>query len=192
MPLTITIAANDKIWDQAKQEFIVIEETTLRLEHSLISMSKWESAHGMSLLENFNKSNYLTLDYIRCMVMNHKDLPLERLYGLTEEQVVEINDYINNPQTATTFSVNGVQQSVSLSRKGTFVTSELIYYWMIAHGIPFECEKWPLGRLLTLIRICNIKAEESSGKNPKMNQQDITRQNRELNELRKKQYGTRG
>ena len=179
-----------EFWDQDNQVFRIVEDATLVLEHSLIAMSKWESMYEVPLLENYNKSDQHSLDYIKCMVINSKELKPDTLFALTQKQIEDIDRYIQKEQTATVFSVNG---EVSPSRNnGSFVTSELVYYWMIAHGIPFTCEKWPLKRLLTLIRICNIKAEEANGKKRSMSQREIMEQNRALNEARKQQYKTKG
>jgi len=122
-----------------------------------------------------------TMDYIRCMTITQNVDP-EVYNFLTAENIKSINDYIDAPMTATTFS----QQNTSRSRE--IVTSELIYYWMIALNVPMKCEKWHLNRLLTLIRVCNIKNTPPK----KMSKKDIMSRNAALNAARRKQLNSKG
>lgn len=179
--LQITIPATEK-WDESKQEFVNTKEQKLQLEHSLISLSKWESKWCKPFLSRDDKTLEETIDYIRCMTLAPNVDP-DIYYCLTNENLRKINEYIDAPMTATTFNSIG---NNSPSRE--IVTSELIYYWMIAQNIPFECQKWHINRLLTLIRVCNIKNSPPK----KMSAQEIMEHNNALNEARKKKLNTKG
>ena len=179
--LQITIPAIEQ-WDEREQEFIYTKEQTLKLEHSLVSLSKWESKWGKAYLTKKDKTYDEALDYIKCMTITPNVDP--NVYKcLTSKNISDIEDYINAPMTATCFSDDKNGRS---SRE--VVTSELIYYWMIALQIPFECEKWHLNRLLTLIRVCNIKNTPPK----KMSRRSIMSRNAALNASRRKQLNTRG
>ena len=179
--LRITVPAVE-LWDENKQEFISTKEQTLQLEHSLVSLSKWESKWCKAFLAKNNKSNEEVLDYIKCMTLTQNVSPEVYDY-LSQENISEINRYIDAPMTATYFSDD---QAAKGSRE--IVTSELIYYWMIALNIPFECQKWHLNRLLTLIKVCNIKNAPPK----KRSKRDIMSRNAALNAARRKQYNSRG
>ena len=178
--LTIKIPAEES-WDESKEEFVITKKAqTLTLEHSLVSLSKWESKWHVPFATH-EKTFEETIDYIKCMTITQNVDP--DLYNrLTKENVKEIEEYIENPMTATTFSEdrNGGSREV--------ITSEIIYYSMIALNIPFECQKWHLNRLLTLIRVCNIKNQPPK----KMSKGDLMRRNAELNAARKQQLKTKG
>ena len=149
--LRIVVPLTPEGWDEEKQEFVQPEEQVLELEHSLISLSKWESKWCKSFLDNKGLTDEETMDYIKCMTLT--DGVSDDVYSkLTNDNVTQINNYIAAPMTATTF--NDKQKG-----KGgkEIITSELIYYWMIALNIPFECQYWHLNRLITLVRVCNIK-----------------------------------
>lgn len=179
--LTITIPATE-MWDEKNEKFIDIKECRLQLEHSLVSLSKWESKWCKPFLFTNDKTAEEIMDYVRCMTLTTNVSP-EVYYGLTSENIKAINAYIEAPMTATYF---GSEQNGSGKRE--VVTSELIYYWMIALNIPFECQKWHLNRLLTLIRICNIKNQPAK----KMSRKEIMSRNAALNAARRKQLGTKG
>ena len=180
--LQITIPATEG-WDESKEEFVEIsKEQTLNLEHSLVSLSKWESKWHKSFFSKEKKTYDETLDYIKCMTLNKNVDPLvyERL---TKSNIDEINKYIGDSMTATTF---GEDRN---NRGGKqHVTSELIYYWMITLNIPFECEKWHLNRLLTLIRVCNTMNQPPK----KMSKRQIMSRNAALNAARRNQLNTKG
>lgn len=168
-------------FDDLKEEFIYVKETTLCLEHSLVSLAKWESKWNKPFLSNTNKTDEEIVDYIRCMTITQNVNPLVYL-GLTRSNYSQINEYIDAPMTATWFSKKQKQ-----SRQREIITAEIIYYWMISLNIPFECQKWHLNRLLTLVRVCNEK------NNPqKMSMKEQMAQQRELNAARKKQMNTKG
>lgn len=179
--LTITIPATE-MWDEKNEKFIDIKECRLQLEHSLVSLSKWESKWCKPFLFTNDKTAEEIMDYVRCMTLTTNVSP-EVYYGLTSENIKAINAYIEAPMTATHF---GSERNGSGKRE--VVTSELIYYWMIALNIPFECQKWHLNRLLTLIRICNIKNQPAK----KMSRKEIMSRNAALNAARRKQLGTKG
>lgn len=179
--LKITIPGRD-FFDERTDEFACTEDTTLTLEHSLLSLSKWESKWNKPFLGSGDKTMEECIDYIRCMTQEANIDPL--VYrGITPALFERINRYIEAPMTATTIrDIHGRTSSREV------VTNEIIYYWMTALGIPFTCEKWHLNRLLMLIRVCNIKNTPSK----KMGKKDIYNQNRALNAARKRQLGTRG
>ena len=179
--LTITVPAFE-MWDEKNEKFVNIKECTLQLEHSLISLSKWESKWCQHFLFTKEKTEEETLDYVRCMTLTSRVSP-EVYYGLTSENIKAINRYIEAPMTATCF---GADRNGRGNRE--IVTSELIYYWMIALNIPFECQKWHINRLLTLIRVCNIKNQPAK----KMSRREIMSSNAALNAARRKQLGTNG
>jgi hypothetical protein len=179
--LWITIPAVEQ-WDEKKQEFVTTKEQTLQLEHSLVSLSKWESKWCKAFLTRNEKSFEETLDYIKCMTLTQNVDP-EAYNYLTNGNIDEVNKYIEAPMTATYFSDD---KSGKTSREQ--ITAELIYYWMIALNIPFECQKWHLNRLLTLIKVCNIKNQHPR----KRSKKDIMSRNDALNAARKKQLNTRG
>lgn len=179
--LQITIPAVE-LWDERKQEFITTKEQTLQLEHSLVSLSKWESKWCKPFLSKQEKTFEETLDYIKCMTIMPNVDPEVYNY-LTNENIEEINNYINAPMTATYFSDD---KTVKPSREQ--ITAELIYYWMIALNIPFECQNWHLNRLLTLIKVCNIKNQPPK----KISKKEIMRRNTALNAARRKRLNTKG
>lgn len=138
-----------ELFDDDKQEFITIAEQELLLEHSLVSVSKWESKWHKPFISS-TKTDEELMDYIRCMCVNNVEDEL--IYkNLSNENMLKINEYISDPMTATTF----FEQNTNSKRD--IITSELIYYWMVTFKIPIECQDWHLNRLLTLIRICSIK-----------------------------------
>lgn len=180
--LRITIPAIEQ-WDERKQEFINVKEQTLQLEHSLVSLSKWESKWCKVFFSKEEKTYEETLDYIKCMTITQNVKP-EVYYCLTKENIDQINQYIEAPMTATYFSKDKNKSGPGREQ----ITSELIYYWMITLNIPFECQKWHLNRLLTLIQVCNIKNTPPK----KMSKRDIMSRNASLNAARRKRMGSRG
>ena len=193
MALELEIAAHEG-WDAKKEEFVNTPSVVLRLEHSLVSLSKWESKHKKPYLkENEAKTPEEILDYIKCMTIT-QNVPDEVYALLTKQDMEKINDYIIDPMTATWFNENNANNGSvpQTHRKKEQITSELIYYWMISYRIPMQCEKWHLNRLLTLIRIFSIKDAEANGKSNKMSRRDIVSQNRALNAARRQALGSKG
>lgn len=171
-----------ELWDERVQEFVSFKEQSLQLEHSLVSLSKWESKWNKPFLSAKDKSTEETIDYVRCMTITKNVDPM--IYNfLTADNISEINRYIEEPMTATTFTDFGHNKSSK-----EVITAELIYYWMIAYNIPFECQKWHLNRLLTLIRVCNVKNAPQQN----MSKGDIMRFNAKLNAERRAKMHSRG
>lgn len=170
-------------YDEENQVFVMMGGRTVELEHSLLSLSKWESKHQKPFLGQESKTTNEILDYIRCMILS-PDILENVVESLQQVHLDAINDYINSKESATTFGIMPEQNK----GRGEVITSELIYYWMVAFNIPFECETWHINRLFSLVRICNIKSQKPK----KMNRQEIAQQNRALNEQRRKQLNTSG
>lgn len=188
----IHIPAIDDYWDESKEEFVSINSCDLVLEHSLISISKWESKWKVPFLTNSNRTNEQLIDYIRCMTITQNVDP--KVYEfIPQQEIMRIQDYINDDHTATFFKDDGKKRGGHKE----ILTSEVIYYFMIALQIPMECQKWHLGRLMTLIKVCNEKNKEADPKNRKKKlttkeQMDLATKYDEINERRKKELGTRG
>ncbi len=172
-----------KGFDEREMRFIEFPARTLRFEHSLISMSKWESKWKKPFISEKPRTVEESYDYIRCMCIT-KDVPDVYLTMLDSASQQAIADYIEDPMTATWFSED---KEGGRGKKETF-TSEVIYYYMISCGIPVEFEKWHLKRLLTLLRVF----AEKNKKPKKMGQKDVLSRNKTLNEARRKKYNTRG
>lgn len=171
-----------ELYDEVLEEFTSIKPFELRLEHSLVSISKWESKWKKPFLDDKPKTSEEVIDYVRCMTLNQN--VDDRVYSvLTSEHIKAITEYIEDTRTATWFSK---EQGRAPSRE--VVTSELVYYWMVAHQIPFETQKWHFNRLMTLIHICNVKNSEPK----KMSKSEILSRNRELNAARRAKLKSRG
>lgn len=179
--LEITIPGKE-IFNEDDCSFITTPGATIKLEHSLLSISKWEAKYKKSFLNTQDKSPTELFDYIKMMTVTPNVNP-DVYTGLTEENVVEIKKYIEDPMTATTFS----QQNQG-PRNHEIITNELVYCWMTQLSIPFSCEKWHISRLLTLINVCSIKNQPPK----KMDQKSILRQNAALNKARRAKKGSRG
>lgn len=179
--LNLTIPAQE-VFDEENSEFIYLPAVNLNLEHSLLALSKWESKWNKPFLDNKEKTREEFLDYIRCMTINSNVDP-RNYYRLTDQMILRVKDYIDSAMTATTF--HNLKQSKA-SRET--VTSELIYYWMVAAQVPFTAEKWHLNRLFTLLRICEIKSDKPQ----KMSKKDIYKNNNALNKARRAKMGSKG
>lgn len=180
--LLITIPLKSEEWDEEREEFVSSPGITLQLEHSLVSISKWESKWCKAFLGKNEKTPEETLDYIKCMTLTPNVDP-EVYNFLTHKNVLAVNEYIGAPMTATC-----LPKDKSRKTSKEVVTSELIYYWMIALQIPFECQYWHLNRLLTLIEVCNIKNSPPK----KMSKREIMSRNAALNAARRKQFNSKG
>jgi hypothetical protein len=179
--LVVTVGATD-VYDEESDTFGSQGGEELQLEHSLVSLSKWESMYEKPFLGADDKTPEEIFSYVECMALGENPRG-EILHRLSEKNFQEINSYIDRKMTATWFSdAPGAPQSREV------ITSELIYYWMTVFNIPFECQHWHLNRLFTLIRICNVK----QAKPQKMSRAETARRNRELNSQRKAQLGSKG
>lgn len=179
--LQITVPALEG-WDEGKQEFVSYKAQTLQLEHSLIAISKWESKWHKPFLVKEQKTREETLDYIKCMTITQNVDP-EVYNRLTRDNIDEINAYIDNPMTATTFS-----EDKNGKPNREIITSELIYYWMVAQNIPVEFQKWHLNRLITLIKVCSVKNSPPK----KQSKKEIMSRNAALNAERRKRLNSKG
>lgn len=179
--LQVTIPAAE-YYNEQTGEFHSIKETTLQLEHSLISLSKWESKWNKPFLGKDEKTVEECRDYVRCMTITQNVNPMVYQF-LTNENFRQINQYIEAPMTATTFSE---REGKTFNRD--IITAEIIYYWMVALQIPFECERWHLNRLITLVRVCNIKNTPPK----KASKRELIERNRSLNAKRRSALRTTG
>lgn len=173
-----------ELFDDNSNKFIQQESVVLELEHSLVSLSKWESIYQKPFLGEASKTPEETLGYVQAMVLSGDD-SLELLSRLTKEHFDQINEYISSTQSATTFS-----DSFDKKKGGRpeVITSELIYYWLVAFAIDWEAQTWHLNRLFSLIQICNIK----NSKPKKMSRREIAERNRTLNDQRRAATGSSG
>ena len=179
--LWITIPALE-CWDESKNEFVYYKEQTIQLEHSLVSIAKWESRWHKAFLKKDQKTNDEILDYIRCMTITQNVDPSVYM-RLTELNYKQIQDYIDSPMTATY-----IPKDENSKGSSEIPTAELIYYWMISFNIPFECQKWHLNRLLALINVCNIKNRPPK----KMSKRDLLSRNARINAANRKRFNSKG
>jgi hypothetical protein len=177
------VVPSHEYYDELKNEFITVKGQVLQLEHSLVSISKWESKWNKPFLSKEKKTVEEFLDYVRCMTLTQNVNPM--VYRNINDKIAkQIMDYIEAPMSATWFN----EAKTPVKRSSEVVTSELIYYWMVALQIPFECQKWHFNRLMTLIRICNIK----NAPKKKMSKSEILSRNAALNAARRKSMGSSG
>lgn len=179
--LAITLPAA-RLFDERTEEFVSLPAVTLKLEHSLISISKWESKWHKSFLSAKEFTVEEFRDYVRCMSIGQEP-GAEILVRINPKHIADIWAYIQDPMTATTITRRGKQRMAANQR----ITAETVYYWMVSFGIPFECEKWHLNRLLMLIQVCAIK------QNPqKMNKREAAAMRAAANEANRKRFGSKG
>lgn len=178
--IRIRIPAGE-FFDEDTNKFITIKETTLEFEHSLISLSKWESKWKKPFLGKAQRTDAETLDYIRAMCLNRDPDP-NAFLAMTPAQISELGDYIADTMTATTIRETG-------SRGGReIITAEIIYFWMVTLQIPFECQKWHLNRLITLVRVINEKNKPAK----KIPRSEMINRNRSLNAQRRQRHNSKG
>lgn len=181
--LTIYIQSQS-LWDEKAEKFIEIKGQVLVLEHSLVSISKWESRWKKPFISKVPKTEEEFIDYVKCMTITQNVSP-ETYFGITSSNINEIKNYINDPMTATWFSQEKIKSQI---RNNRVVTSELIYYWMIALNIPVEFQKWHLNRLITLIKVCNLENKPKK----KIGSRAIMSRNAGLNAARRKRLNSKG
>lgn len=180
--LEITVPQKE-FWDPIKEEFLTIDKGTLQLEHSLISISKWESKWHKPFYGKDPKSVEEVIDYIKCMTIGKVSNPdIYITIANTDSIVDQIQKYIDDPMTATWFS-----ESKDSKGQTETITSELVYYWMISFNIPFECEKWHFNRLLTLVRVCAEKNKPAK----KQKSKDTAKTYAEINAQRQAAWAAR-
>jgi hypothetical protein len=176
------VVPGEEFFNEEKQEFFTKGDVTLELEHSLVSLSKWESIFEKPFLSSGEKTDDEALRYIECMIVT-PDFPPNVVSKLSEENIEQINQYVGSKQSAAWF-----RDTPTRAGSSEAITAEIIYYWMTVFNIPFECEKWHLNRLFTLIRVCNAKQQKPK----KMSRAEQVARQRELNAMRRAQLGTRG
>ena len=180
--LKLTVQMSDDSFDDEKQEFVQGELFVLELEHSLVSLSKWESKFEKPFLGKEAKTDEETLGYIKAMIVT-EEYPLDILDHFTTSHMDQVQKYIESKMTATWFN-----ESKKAGPSRETITSELIYFWMTSYQIPWEAEHWHLNRLFTLIKVFNAKNEKPE----KQNQSDMVARRRALNEQRKRELGNKG
>lgn len=176
------VIEGEEFYNEEEKSFETINDVHLELEHSLVSVSKWESIYEKPFLTPGVKSSEEILEYIKAMVLT-PNVDLDVLYTCSQKNLDKIQEYIDSNQSATTFGAMPERRG-----PGEIITSELIYYWIVSFNIPFECQYWHLNRLFSLIRICNIK----NSKPKRMSRNEIAQRNRELNAQRREKLGTSG
>lgn len=174
--LTIVVPGGE-LFNEETGEFITVKEHKLQLEHSLVSLSKWESKWHKSFLSNrVEKTDEEVMDYIKCMTLTQNVDP--NIYQLlTRQNVTDINKYIEDPMTATYFPEDKTGKGGR-----DVITAEVLYYWIITLQIPVEFQKWHLNRLIALIRVCNIKNQPPK----KMSQREVMSRHAAINAARRK------
>lgn len=184
--LHIMVPSVELYYDEIKNEFLYSKEQHLQLEHSLVSISKWETKWHKPFLGSGKKTDEELSDYIQCMTITQNVDP-ESYINLTPQIVQQIINYINDSMTATWFA-DDKNNNKKKGSNNKIVTSELIYYWMIELKIPVEFQKWHLNRLLTLIKVCNVENEPPK----KMSKREIMSRNKALNDARRNQLQSKG
>ncbi len=184
--MLILVIPESEYYDESKNRFFKIEETTLKLEHCLRSISKWEETWRIPFMGKLSKTPIQLMDYVRCMTING-EFPRFIYESLTTEQIQKISEYMETPQTAV---YTDTSKSNTRSRNET-VTNETIYYLMAANQIPFECQDWHLSKLLALLKVCAARNGKPK-KRTKSEMADLTRRYADLNAQRKAQMNTSG
>lgn len=181
MPITIKVPDRE-FFDQANNRFLTIKGRSLTFEHSLLSITKWESKWHKPYLSKTEKTREEAIDYLRCMCLDKID-DLNIFMAIDADAMKEISLYIEDPMTATTFREDNKRQSHEI------ITNEIVYYWMTELNIPFDpCQKWHFNRLMTLIRVASIKKQPPK----KMGKKEWAAQRSAINAQRRAKYGSKG
>lgn len=168
--LTIQVPKSE-YFDEKNERFVSFPEVSFNIEHSLASLSKWESVFEKPFLSGEKKTLEETIGYIKAMTIS-PNVPEEVYSRLSNENFEAVNRYINARMTATWF-----REEPNAPKSREVITAEVIYYWMVALNIPFECQHWHLERLMTLIRVINQKNAPAK----KMGRAEAAMQRRQLN-----------
>lgn len=174
-----------ELYDEINNEFKIRKGASIVMEHSLLSLAKWESKYHKPFLTDDEKSLEETIEYYKCMTITQNVDP-SVYQNITPAISRQIDDYMSNTMSATTF--REFPGSNKLNNDGSFISAEIIYYWMISLNIPFECQKWHLNRLMTLIRVVT----EKNAPTKKIPKSDLLARQRRLNEERKRKFNTSG
>lgn len=182
--LTINVQIMNECWDENKEEFVSVpvEEVTLHLEHSLVSLSKWESKWHKAFLSRREKTDEETLDYIKCMTLDD-NIPDEVYYRLTKENIDSINKYIEDPMSAVRYTD---PPGGPHNNGGT--TYETLYYMMFSNGIPIEWETRHLNSLISLIKMFALKNSPKK----KMSPSEIASRHAAINAANRARFNTKG
>ena len=185
--LELTVHMSDEAFNEETQEFFfdASMDVTLQLEHSLVSLSKWESIYEKPFLAPETMSTEEVIGYVKCMILT-PDYPLDVFNFIDEENIKQINAYIDAKMTATWFAE---ERNTPRSRKT--ITSELIYYWIVSYQIPWDVEHWHLNRLFTLIKVFNAENDTEKNKRKKSGA-EAAAERQALNEQRRAKHGTSG
>lgn len=179
--LKVLVQMTDEYYDESNEAFVIDDVFELELEHSLVSLSKWESFFCKPFLNKKDKTPEEVLWYVRAMVLS-PEVPEEVFSRLSDENIQQINAYLNAQMTASWFNDKAAPPNREI------ITAEVIYYWMIVANIPFSCETWHLNRLFALIKVCNAKSSPKK----KMGRAELAARNKMLNEQRKAELKTSG
>ena len=160
----------------------------LALEHSLISVQKWEAKWHVAFLNKGTRTFEQTIDYLRCMTLT-PNVPDEVYYCIPHTELKRVLEYVDDPMTATRIN-DGFDSGNSYGKKmgKDVITAEVIYNWMISLNIPTEYRKWHLNQLLTLIRVINAKNQPKK----KRRMRDVLEEYKSINEANKRRFGTKG
>lgn len=178
---------NIRLWNETDEHFEYIRhpKTKITLLHSLVSLSLWESKWHTEYFSNTKKTLEQTIDYIRCMTQETDIEPdVYKTIAMSNSILDEIANYIDDPMTATKITDNRKNKP----NRNEYITSEIIYWSMIQHGIPVEFERWHINRLLTLINVCNAKSNGGG----KMKKKDILANYAKMNERNRAKYNSKG
>lgn len=189
MPLKLHIPAYEDLWDERNQRFISTKEADIVLEHSLVSISKFEQKWKRAFLSNKPLTDEQIIDYItRCMVISsfNNDTSVYRSLLAFPDLVKQINDYMNDSMTATV--INNGKITAQQHYKNKVITSEEIYYLMASNNIPIEFQKWHLNRLLALLKVFEVKNAPPKSRS----KSDMIRDYAAINKANRAKFHTKG